>query len=109
MEIDSILEKIKQHVGNKTALALWEMHSFGKGSSTGFCFKSVFQIKRVIKQNERIKVIVDIELIDCWDMFEKRARQVFIDIIKEEMSTHIPGIENSIDIVFEDIVFDEGS
>jgi len=102
MDIDSIVEKMKRQVGNKTALALWEMHSFGEGGGTGFCFRSVFQINRVVKQNERIKIFVDIELIDCWEMFEEKARKVFLDIIRGEISNQIQGIENIVDIVIEE-------
>jgi hypothetical protein len=102
MDINSIVEKIKRQVGNKTVIAMWEMHSFGKDSGTGFCFRSVFQINRVVKQNERIKIFVDIELIDCWEIFEEKAKKVFLDIIRGEISNQIQGIENIVDIVIEE-------
>jgi len=99
MDIDSIVEKIRRQIGKKTAIAMWEMHSFGEGSGTGFCFRSAFQIAKVFKENEKIKILVDIKLIDCWQMFEEKARKVFVDIIKGEISNQIQEIENLVDIV----------
>ena len=100
MDINSIVEKIRRKIGENTAIAMWEMHSIGEGSGTGFCFRSAFQITKVFKENEKIKIFVNIELIDCWELFEEKARKVFLDIIKGEISDQIKGIENLVDIIF---------
>jgi hypothetical protein len=104
MDVNSIAEKMKSHIGEKTAIALWEMHSMGGSSDIGFCFRSVFQVTGVVKKNERVKIIVNVELIDCWELFEEKARKIFLEIIRGEISNQIQGIENIDDIL--DIVIE---
>lgn len=99
MDINKVVEKIKEKLGKSSEIGTWELHSSKKSNSTGFYFNSTFQITRVSKENGRIKIFITIQLINRWELFEEKARKIFIDIVRNELSTQIPGIENLMDIV----------
>jgi hypothetical protein len=59
-------------------------------------------IIRIIEENERIRVIANVKLFDCWEIFEEQAKKMFSDIIKAQLADQTKEIENLLDIVITD-------
>lgn len=98
MDIDESIKMLKSFVDKWMVLGLWEFNSVGKNGISGFCFKTMFKIDRVVKENGRIKVSVCIELFDSWDLFEQTAEKILISIIKGHLTEKIQGIDDLLDI-----------
>lgn len=102
MDLNKVIEIVKMNVGQSKLLGMWTFSTLGKNGSTGFYFLSKYEIIRVTKENERVKVTANIKLFDCWEFFEMTAKKIFEDIIKAELSNQIQEIKNLLDIVIVD-------
>jgi|GEM_PF-3188321 hypothetical protein len=103
IDVDKIVETIKEDIGKPMALGVWEFRSFSKNAGAGFYFKAAYKIVRAIKENQRLKIHVDVQLFDSWPLFEETAQRIFNDIVRGQIRDRIQGIEDiPIDIVFEE-------
>jgi hypothetical protein len=105
MDADAIIETIKRDLRKPTVLGLWELHALSKdGGTVGFYFKTLYEISKVVKENQRVKVHINVKF-DCWeDMFEQKAMRIFSDIVLGQIRDQFPGIED----IPVDIVIDPG-
>ena len=103
MDVDTIIETIKRDLRKPAVLGLWELHALSKGGGTvGFYFKTLYEISKVVKENQRVKVHINVQLFDSWEMFEQTAQKIFSDIVRGQIRDRIQGIEDiPIDIVIE--------
>lgn len=99
MDIDKIVETIKRDIGKPMALGVWEFRAFGKSAGAGFYFKSAYEIVKVVRENQRVKVHIDVQLFDSWEMFQQAAQHIFINVIKGQVTDRLPGTEDILDIV----------
>jgi len=102
MDIDEKIKMLKSFVGKWMVLGLWEFTSVGENGISGFCFKTMFKIDRVVKENGRIKISVCVELFDSWELFEKSAEKILMSIIKGQLTEKIQGVDDLLDIVIVD-------
>jgi hypothetical protein len=99
IDVDKIVEMIKGDIGKPMALGVWEFRAFGKSLGVGFYFKSAYEIVKVIRENQRVKVHIDIQLFDSWEMFQQAAQRIFINVVKGQLLDQMPEIEGILDIV----------
>ena len=99
MDLSKVIEVVKMNAGQSKLLGMWTFSSLKKNGGAGFYFLSKYKIIRIIKENERIKVIANVELFDCWEFFEEQAKKIFSNIIKAELSNQIQEIGDLLDIV----------
>ena len=99
MDIDKIIEAIKGDIGKPTVLGKWVFCVLGKSEGTGFNFESLYEITRVVKEDQRIKVLINVQLFDSWELFQQEAQRIFINVVKGQITDSVPGIEDLLDIV----------
>jgi hypothetical protein len=99
MDIDNIVEAIKGYAGRSRALGLWELNTLGKGGHTGFYFRTIYEINKVVKEDHRVKVLIDVQLFDSWELFQQEAKRIFVNVVKAQLMDRLPGTEEILDIV----------
>jgi hypothetical protein len=103
IDIDTNIEIIKKNLRKPALLCLWELHALGQNGYTGFFFKSSYTISQVVRENQKVKIFIDVQMFDAWDLFQERAKRIFIGLVKEQIADQFPGIEEDIlDVVVEE-------
>lgn len=102
MEIDKIFDEISNQIGKRVIFGKWVLHVPDKSSNTTLTFKSSYEIVNVIRENQRIRVQIAIQLVDSWEVFQQEAQRLFTDIIKEQLTDRFLGTEDILNIVLTD-------
>jgi hypothetical protein len=96
MDIDTNIEMIKKNLRKPAILCLWELHALGQNGYTGFFFKSSYTISQVVRENQKVKIYIDVQMFDAWELFQERAKRIFVDLVREQIANRLPGIEEDI-------------
>ncbi len=103
MDLDKLVDSVKQEVGKVETLCTWELKTASKNESGSFSFHSSYEVKKVIKKDDKIRVMVDVELFDddSWHRFQHTAPKIFSSIITKQLADQVNETEDVLDIVVE--------
>lgn len=103
INIDTNIERIKKNLQKPALLCLWEMHALGQNGYIRFFFKSSYTISQVVRENQKIKIFVNVMMFDTWELLQERVTQIFLNLVREQIANQFPGIEEDIlDVVIEE-------